>query len=172
MTAVEREIAIVPLRRGHARAQFACGNANLNEWLLRYASQSARRGTAQTFVATQNNQPEVIGYYSAVVASVEREQATKLAGLGHTRYSIPAMLIARLAVDKRGQGQGVGALLLAHASDSALQVSERVGVQAVIVDALSVHVASFYRRWGFQPFLSESLRLFLPVSTLRSAKES
>ena len=169
MTARGREVVVVPLHRGHTRAQFDCGNADLNEWLMKYSTQSARRGTAQTFVATQNNQPEVLGYYSAVVASVEREQAANLAGLGQTRYSIPAVLIARLAVDRRAQGQGVGALLLAHSLDSALQVSERVGVQAVIVDALSDQAASFYRRWGFQSFPSDGLRLFVPLSTLRSA---
>ena len=49
--------------------------------------------------------------------------------------SIPAMLLARLAVDKAVQGKGIGALLLKDATAPALWVAEQAGVRLLLVHA-------------------------------------
>jgi hypothetical protein len=47
--------------------------------------------------------------------------------------------------------------------------SEKIGVHAVVVDALDVEAKAFYERFGFMPFTDDNLRLFLPLSTIRAA---
>jgi hypothetical protein len=48
-----------------------------------------------------------------------------------------------------------------------LATAENIGVQCVVVDALDDTAASFYRGYGFVPFIHKPLRLVLPVATIR-----
>ena len=52
------------------------------------------------------------------------------------RYPIPAILIAKLAVDRSMQGRGLGKQLLFHALARAIDVYRIVGVYGVRVDAI------------------------------------
>ncbi len=40
-----------------------------------------------------------------------------------------------------------------------------------MVDALDAEAKSFYERFGFLPLTDDVMRLFLPLSTLRSAAQ-
>jgi hypothetical protein len=50
-----------------------------------------------------------------------------------------------------------------------LELSEKVGIHAVVVDALDADAKSFYVRFGFLPLTVDAMRLFLPMSTIQSA---
>ncbi|MBI3929993.1 MAG: GNAT family N-acetyltransferase [Armatimonadetes bacterium] len=58
---------------------------------------------------------------------------------------IPALLVARLAVDRSAQGLGVGTGLMLAALRIAEKVADQVGVFAVTVDALNPRAKSFYQ---------------------------
>jgi GNAT superfamily N-acetyltransferase len=83
------------------------------------------------------------------------------------RYPVPILRIARLAVDTRHQGQGIGQDLLAFALRLALGFSRQASLYAVIVDAKRENAAAFYRKLGFMPTLDNPLCLYLPIATLR-----
>jgi N-acetylglutamate synthase-like GNAT family acetyltransferase len=85
---------------------------------------------------------------------------------------MPAVRIARLAVDIRYQGYGVGSSLLAHAVRLAHEVMQRAAVQVLIVDALDDTVADFYSRWGFRRFQDDPRRLFLTSGLIRASAAS
>ena len=50
-----------------------------------------------------------------------------------------------------------------------LDLSEKLGIHAVVVDALDAEAKTFYERFGFMPLTDDEMRLFLPLSTIRSA---
>jgi predicted N-acetyltransferase YhbS len=52
------------------------------------------------------------------------------------RYPVPAFRVGRLAVATKYQGVGIGYKLLKHALLKAVEVSEKVGLYAVLVDAI------------------------------------
>ena len=82
---------------------------------------------------------------------------------------LPATLIGRLARDKRFAGRGVGEILLFDALERALLSSAQIASAGVIVDALDVRAAEFYRKYGFQNFRENPLRLFLPMQTIETS---
>lgn len=85
------------------------------------------------------------------------------------RFPIPAVRLARLAVDGRHQRQGLGAALLADAMRRAVRAADEVGIRAVLVDALDDDAAAFYRRFGFHSLTDDGLTLMATVAELRGA---
>jgi GNAT superfamily N-acetyltransferase len=78
---------------------------------------------------------------------------------------VPAALIGRLAVDRRHQGSGLGAILLANAAKRAIRSD--AAIYALLVDAKDETAASFYRHHGFVPFSTQPHSLYLPVASIR-----
>ena len=85
------------------------------------------------------------------------------------RYPVPVLRIGRLAVDRRAQGRQLGHQLTRFALKLALELAERVGIHAVVVDAKGEGARVFYERLGFTPFNDSPLSLFLSIATLRRA---
>jgi len=160
--------AIEPLGK-HDRAEFSCGVATLDDWFHTRAGQDEKRNVARVFVAV-DDQRGIVGFYSLssftlAIADLPREYAKRL-----SRYDlIPAALIGRLARDKRVRGEGVGDLLLADAVRRIIGASHALAVFAIIVEARNVEAAAFYRDFGFAPFPSRPLRLFMPMSEAAEA---
>lgn len=95
---------------------------------------------------------ELAGYLSVTVAQLEREEADWLDSLSALpRFPIPALLIARLAVDACAQGQGVGRVLLRHALGLALTLVEQgpLPVRVVMAHAIDEEAVAFYTHHGF-----------------------
>ena len=51
----------------------------------------------------------------------------------------------------------------------AVDLSEKIGIHAVVVDALDAEANAFYQRFGFLPLTDDEMRRFLPMSTIRAA---
>ncbi len=64
-------------------------------------------------------------------------------------YPLPILRTARLAVDERFQGHGIGRLLLRTMLELALEMRDRAGCIGVVVDAKQEAVA-FYSALGFE----------------------
>jgi GNAT superfamily N-acetyltransferase len=56
----------------------------------------------------------------------------------------PCVLLARLAVDRRAQGKGVGAALLRHAIEQAFSLSQQIGVAALLIECRDQAAREFY----------------------------
>jgi GNAT superfamily N-acetyltransferase len=144
--------AVAPFDRArHTVSTFTCGQHALDRWLRAYASQSQRRDAARTFV-TAAADGEILGYYTLVAGQVEHEGATTPVRRGMSRhFPIPVAIIARLAVDRSKQGQGLGRSLLLDALRRIVRASDELAVRAVIVEAIDDSAVLFYRRFGFEP---------------------
>jgi len=92
-------------------------------------------------------------------------------GVGRRAYPIPALLLARLAVDVRSQGSGVGSELLLHALRQIAAASRHVGFEVVVVHAIDKDAVTFYAQRGFTQFEDHDLHLFMPVKNLVATLE-
>lgn len=64
-------------------------------------------------------------------------------------YPAPVLRLARLGVDRRHQGDGLGRELLGVAADIALEMRARAGCIGIVVDT-KPDAAGFYERHGFR----------------------
>jgi GNAT superfamily N-acetyltransferase len=160
-----------PVEGRHTLKGFDCGVESLNIWLTEHARQAAAGGSARVFVLVDEEQERVCGHYALAAAAVAHEQATQRARKGQPRHPVPAVLLARLAVDRSVQGHGIGAWLLQDAMRRALTASEEVGMRLLIVHALDANARSFYERWGFEPSPTDPLNLQMLFKDIRRSLE-
>lgn len=155
--------AALPLDGGHDRTLIDCGVPALNLYLRNYALQNQKKGMVRNYVTTRADSKVVVAYYSLVYAAIDQKRlpAKLVKGLG--KYDIPVMLLARLAVDHRDQGKGLGKALLKDAILRTIQAAEIAGLKLLLVHAKDEAAADFYRKHGLVPVVDDPLKLFLPV---------
>jgi GNAT superfamily N-acetyltransferase len=155
------------LNDDHDLSQFDCGNAVLNRWLVEHARQADQDNTSRTYVWVESGSHVVRAYYSVCPTQVTRTEVGRaMAG----RYSVaPAYLLAKLALDAKFHGQGLGGQLLLDAIEVIVVSADRGGGRLVVVDAIDDQAAAFYRRYDFKQVKDNPRRLVLKVSTARAA---
>lgn len=155
------------LAKEHDRSEFDSGAPELDEWLKRYARQNQLANNATTYV-TVTPDGQVMGYYAIAMSAYERLNAPAAVARG-APDPIPCILLARLAVDRRVQGMGVGANLLRDALVRALDLSESIGVRAVLVHCRDEHAKAFYlANAGFERCPAEGLQVMVSIKALRA----
>lgn len=167
-------VNVVPYDRALVRQSsgFSCGHPALDDWLTHYAGQNQRRNNTRTFLGIIDADGPVVGYYSTCTAIIEPDDEARRYGVGQRDYPIPAVLLARLAVDRKWQGCGVGQQLLAHALRTVLAANEFVGFEVLVVDAIDEAAETFYGKHGFIRFHEAKGRLFLPIKQIRASLPS
>jgi GNAT superfamily N-acetyltransferase len=158
-----------PVDAGHDVERFDCGVESLNLWLKRHAVQATAGGSARTFVIHDDEQSRVVGYHALSASSITRDEATPRAARGMPRHPIPAVLLARLAVDKTVQGHGLGAWLLRDAMLRTLNAFESVGIRILLVHAIDGNARAFYERHGFEPSPTDAMNLQMLMKDIRAA---
>ncbi|MDE0417741.1 MAG: GNAT family N-acetyltransferase [bacterium] len=161
----ESPLNVEPLGPNHDRRSFSCGEPSFDAYIRRQALQDARRRAARVFVASGDPPERIAGYYTLSAASFEKDNLPAEVARRLPHYPVPAAVIGRLAVDLRSQGIGLGELLLLDAINRVVRAGDTMGVYAVVVDALHDRASAFYERYGFVPFPSRPLRLYLPLRT-------
>jgi GNAT superfamily N-acetyltransferase len=159
-----------PINKEYDREAFDCGEEALNEFLRRYARRSHELGGAKTFLAIDGaDSKTILGFYSLTPASVEYARTPEIIRRGLARHDVPGFRLARLAVDRRVQGEGLGGQLLLAAGRRCLLASTEVGGVALVIDAKNERVAGWYTRYGAVPLLDAPLSLLLPLATIEAA---
>lgn len=143
---------------------FDCGQEELNRFLKKYALASQQANSAQTYVATRG--AVVVGYYSLAVGAVEHQIVPARVGKGLSRNLIPVMVLARLAVDLREQGKGMGKGLLKNALIRTAQAADIAGIRALFVAAKD-EARTFYEHFNFEPSPADPHHLFLVMKDLK-----
>jgi GNAT superfamily N-acetyltransferase len=157
------------IHKKHDREAFDCGEEVLNEFLRRYARKSHELGGAKTFLAIDDADRAILGFYSLSPASVEYARTPETVRRGLARHDVPGFRLARLAVDHRLQGQGLGGQLLLAAGRRCLRASAEVGGVVLVIDAKNERVAAWYASYGAVPLLDSPLSLLLPLGTIEAA---
>lgn len=138
-----------PITDSDLTVSFNCGVKSLNVWLQRQALKSNIRGTAKTYVVTDNQTNEVVGYYAIAMGSVSRDSAFSSLKR-NSPNPIPMVVLARLAVDERYQGKGIAIGLLQDCMLRSVAAMEVVGGAGILVHALDEQARTFYTKFGFK----------------------
>jgi GNAT superfamily N-acetyltransferase len=172
---VARNIEIRLLARDDDRSDFSCGQPALDRFFEHYAGQNQfRLHVSVTYVAVLAGR--IVGFATVAVAAIERETVPsarlrkRLPG-----YPLPVLRLARLGVDTRAQGAGIGRALLRHVMRLALDQRDRLGCVGVVTDA-KPDAIGFYRSLGFVSLTGvkagslhgEPLPMFLGIGTIAS----
>ena len=158
---------IRPLDAAVDTGGFRCGQADLDAYICRYASQDVRRGVARVFVATPlGDALRLAGFFSLSAGSVSCADLPLAMARRLPRYPVPVALLGRLAVDQVLHGQGLGAILLSDACQKVVSASRVLAVAAIVVDAKDRVAAEFYRHFGFVSLPGRADRLLLPWAVL------
>ncbi|HEX5925439.1 MAG TPA: hypothetical protein VFY45_16525 [Baekduia sp.] len=152
------------LSDGHAIAGFSCGVVELDEWLKRSARTAAAKHVGRTYVWVTDDAPEVLGYFTLAPHVVRRAEVPGRIGRG-SPDTIPAILLARLALTHTLHGHGQGGQLLVDALHRALDAVALAGGRLVIVDAIDRDATGFYEHFGFMRF-AEHQRLYRKVTDI------
>lgn len=155
---------VEPFRKDHERAAFASGQSSLDDFLRAHVSQYEKRRLGKTYVAVLRGQKRVLGYYTLAAGSVAFEHLPPASAKKLPKHPVPVVLLARLAVDRSVQGQGLGEGLLVDALNRSLGLAANLGIHAIEVHAIDDGAAAFYRTYGFVPLVDRPRHLFFPMS--------
>ncbi len=154
-----------PLTAEHDLSLFDCGNDDLNAWLRDYAAKNESL-TSRTYVVCEGNR--VSGYYCLAMGSVFRtDMPTAKTRKGPQQ--MPVAVLGRFATDVAYQGMGIGSGMMRDALIRCLEISERIGMRAVISHAKDESLIPYYQSFGFKCSPTNNLTLVLPVETIRTA---
>lgn len=155
-----------PLTRHHQIAAFDSGVTSLDDWLRRRAVQNQESGASRTFVTCKEKR--VVGFYALASGAVAPVSA-------HGRFRcnmpapVPVVVLARLAVARTHQGQGLGRALFQDAARRVIYAAEAIGVRGLLVHALSEETKAFYLRLGLEPSPLEPMTLMVTLGDLRAS---
>ncbi len=134
----------------HVLTQFSCGNESLDRWLKESAIRGNVQDTGRTFVIHGGDQ-EVLGYYTLAAHALHRDSLALSKNKARSLpQELPAVLLAKLAVDGSLKDQGYGKDLLLEALEKCVDAAELVASRFVIVDAIDAPAAAFYEHFGFE----------------------
>jgi GNAT superfamily N-acetyltransferase len=152
----------------HDRDAFDCGEPALNEYLKKTASQHLKKGTANTYILVNLAEfHRLLGFFTLSFLEVDLSEVPAKYGKKLPRSHLPAVKLARLAIDKSCQGKNYGRLLLVDAMRRvATAIRNTAGVVGLFVDATNQNVAAFYEKFGFIPLRDNPFSLMIPQQTI------
>ena len=154
-----------PLAGRHQFAAFDSGVASLDDWLKRRARANQASGASRTFVVCDGD--EIIAYYALASGAVTLAAAT-----GRFRRSmpepIPVAILARLAVDRRHAGQGLGRALFRDTALRLVEAADILGIRGLIVHAISEEAKAFDLKLGFDPSPLDAMTLMVTMGDVRA----
>ncbi len=161
----------------HDLKSFNCGKPDMDAFLSRFAFKHSKLGLSSTWVLVkepnnkndlkQRAKSEVIAYYTLAASSVVKSGIPTDNSLPH--YPIPVVLLARLAVDQKYQGKGLGAKILVTAIRHAVELTDGgLPAYGLVLDVLDDDALKFYQCFDFfEPFTNNPMRLFVGMNSVR-----
>jgi GNAT superfamily N-acetyltransferase len=170
------EVRVRRLQPRDDRSGFRSGNINLDRFFQQYAGQNQfRHHIGASYVAVHGDQ--IAGFVTVSSGELVAEKLTRNLRRRLPSYPLPILRMARLAVDQRYQGHGIGRLLLRAMLELALDMRERAGCIGMVVDA-KPDAITFYSSLGFFPIdlisgalgdRPEPVAMFLPIGQVAAA---
>ncbi len=150
-------VLIRALTQEDERSRFRSGNIDLDRFFQRFAGQNQfRHHIGVTFVAVDG--AAILGYVTISAASLETSSLPAARRRKLPAYPLPVSRLARLAVDHRAQGKGIGQALLRFGFSLAHEMARRLGCAGLVVDA-KADAVTFYTKYGFFPLEAEAGQL-------------
>ena len=155
-----------PLASHHEPAGFDSGVHSLDDWLKRRTPQNQSSGASRTFVCRDANR--VVAYHALASSAV-----APWAAPGRFRPNmpdpIPVVVLARLAIAKDHQKQGLGRALFQDAAKRVIHAADGIGIRGLLVHAISPEAKDFYLRLGLGESPLDPLTLISTINDLRAS---
>ena len=90
----------------HVLDGFNCAKPTLNQWLVRHAHKNRASGSSRTWVVVETGSREAVAFYASATASILQSSTPKSMQRNQPE-EMPAVLLARMAVDSRHDGHGL-----------------------------------------------------------------
>jgi GNAT superfamily N-acetyltransferase len=168
---------IRPLAPDDDRGGFSCGQADLDRFFEHYAGQNQfKLHLAVTYIAVVETR--ILGFATVAASSIERASVPSARLRKRLpAYPLPVLRLARLGVDTRARGLGIGRALLRHVLALAADQRDRVGCVGVVTDA-KPDAVGFCESLGFVAFdgvreglvHGAPLPMFLAVGTIAASR--
>lgn len=160
---------IEPLTREHNRKIFDCSDDEVTRFLREKALQDQERDLSRTMVLVDelNSPKQIIGYHTLIMTQVRQEEIPN--DRPKITRGIPVILLGQLGIDQTFQGKGFGDLLLMDAQSRTDEVSNKIGIRAMMLDARNERLAQWYEKHNFVRFPSV-LRMFKSIQAIRQMK--
>jgi GNAT superfamily N-acetyltransferase len=140
----------------------------LTAWLTRYAATAQAKRTAQVFVWTEEGHFDVLAYFTLSAHEIVAADLPRRLARGMPER-LPAVLLGKLALDRRLHGRGLGGQLLLDAYQRVLAATHTVAARYLVVDAIDADAARFYEHYGFLRSPAEpSLRMVRKISDIHT----
>src|SRR6266581_800921 len=135
------------LRPSDERSEFQSNDEALDRFFRKYAGQNQfRHYLGVTYVAVEDS--HILGFATVAPGQIDVEELPATARKKMPRYPLPILRLARLAVDRSAQSQGLGTQLLRFVCRLAGKMADDYGCAGVIVDS-KPEAVSFYAKYGF-----------------------
>jgi GNAT superfamily N-acetyltransferase len=158
-----------PLTGKHQTNCFDSGEPALDDWLRRRGLANQASGASRTYVVRERK--VVVAYY-ALASGAIAQAAVPGRFRRNTPDPIPVVVLARLAVDRRYQGRGLGRALFQDAARRVAQAAGTIGIRGIVVHAISEEARNFYIALGFDPCPAEAMTLVVALQDIRATLET
>ena len=155
------------LTAAHDVSEFSCGKPSLDRWLKTRALSNQEKGFTAVLVVHDANR--VIGYYGLAPTAVLPSILPRSIRTGQPPSPVPCLLLGQLATDENWRGKGIGTGLLQHALQRCVAAAGLVGGRALIVNAVDVEAAQFWKRYGFLPLKDDPLVLSRSIADIAAS---
>ena len=151
----------------HDVGAFACGNADIDDYLHHRAQTEQALSLCQVYVMVDAHlKVWAYGTLSPISVRIEGE-LLKAVGLTQAPYkAIGGYLLGRLGVDKTLQKGGVGKAIVARLAKIAAQQRQVTGGVFLAVDPKEEWLVAWYETLGFNRLDPRFRRLVLPLSSV------
>ena len=172
-TALLKRLKIEPLDRNiHDRAAFSCGEQRIDNFLKTNAAGQQDQGVTKAYVIVEPPEKRVLGFYAMNAHSIDATVIPEDLRKKLPKYpTFGAIYISMIGTHTDLQGRGMGSYLLADSLRRCIDVADKTGVLAVMLDALNDDAARLYRRIGFIDIPSEQhhRRMMISMQAVRKA---
>lgn len=151
----------------HNVSEFSCGKPSLDRWLKTRALSNQEKGFTAVLVVHEANR--MIGYYGLAPTAVVPSTLPRSIRTGQPPDPIPCLLLGQLATDQNWIGKGVGTGLLKHALQRCVAAARLVGGRALLVNAVDVEAANFWKRRGFIASKDDPLLLLRSIADIAAS---
>lgn len=156
-----------PLTLAHHLDDFSCGKPSLDRWLKTRALSNQEKGVTAVIVVHEAGR--VIGYYGLAPTAIVPSRLPRSIRTAQPPDPVPCLLLGQLATDQNWDGKGIGTGLLKHALQRCVTAAGLIGGRALIVNAVDVEAAAFWRRRGFIPSRDDPLVHFRSIADIAAS---
>ena len=159
--------SLIDLKNKEGRNKFDCGIRELDEYIKNYVSQDIKKKITACY--TLSLKKEIFGYYTLSNYSIGKEDIPLEYSKKISYSEIPCALIGRLAIDKNHTEKGLGKDLLIDSLLRCVDLSNKIGIFAIVVEAKNKEAKQFYLHYGFKELETNKSKLFISIETVIKA---